>query len=232
MPVCHMVALVSLLLAASPACAATDDAEQQAITAIEQLGGSVWRDPDNPGPIIGVNFSGPKITDSALEHLKGLTELTFLHLSGTKVTDAGLERLKPLTKLELLDLEGTQITDRGLEHLRHLHGLKSVDLHRTRITDQGLRHLTHLKQLEMGIVPNGTKLTPRPESIPSWESRSPAEKKVYSRLMEWVVVGGAPCFTLQNTATRQSATTVIFSQVVRTTQETVDVAIAARSKQI
>jgi arylsulfatase len=36
----------------------------------------------------------------------------------------------------------------------------------------------------MGIVPKGTKLTPRPESIPSWDSRSVDEKKVYSRLME------------------------------------------------
>lgn len=46
------------------------------------------------------------------------------------------------------------------------------------------RELTHAKQLEMGVIPAGTKLTPRPESIPSWESRSPDEKKVYTRLME------------------------------------------------
>ncbi|HEY2783881.1 MAG TPA: arylsulfatase [Fimbriiglobus sp.] len=46
------------------------------------------------------------------------------------------------------------------------------------------RELTHAKQLEMGIIPKGTKLTPRPESIPSWESRSADEKRVYSRLME------------------------------------------------
>lgn len=46
------------------------------------------------------------------------------------------------------------------------------------------RELTHAKQLEMGIIPKGTKLTPRPESIPSWDSRSAEEKKVYTRLME------------------------------------------------
>jgi arylsulfatase len=46
------------------------------------------------------------------------------------------------------------------------------------------RELTHAKQLEMGIIPKSTKLTRRPESIPSWESRSADEKKVYSRLME------------------------------------------------
>jgi arylsulfatase len=46
------------------------------------------------------------------------------------------------------------------------------------------RELTHAQQLEMGIIPKGTKLTPRPESIPSWDSRSADEKRVYTRLME------------------------------------------------
>ena len=46
------------------------------------------------------------------------------------------------------------------------------------------RELTHAKQLEMGVIPKGTKLTPRPQDIPSWESRSADEKKVYTRLME------------------------------------------------
>ena len=46
------------------------------------------------------------------------------------------------------------------------------------------RELTHAKQLEMGIIPKGTKLTPRDEAVPSWDSRSADEKKVYARLME------------------------------------------------
>ncbi len=46
------------------------------------------------------------------------------------------------------------------------------------------RELTHAKQLETGVIPKGTKLTPRPESIPSWDSRSADEKRVYTRLME------------------------------------------------
>lgn len=46
------------------------------------------------------------------------------------------------------------------------------------------RDMTHARQLEMGVIPKGTKLTPRPASIPSWDSRSPDEKKVYNRLME------------------------------------------------
>ena len=46
------------------------------------------------------------------------------------------------------------------------------------------RELTHAKQLEMGVIPKGTKLTPRDEAVPSWDSRSVEEKKVYARLME------------------------------------------------
>lgn len=46
------------------------------------------------------------------------------------------------------------------------------------------RELTHARQLEMGIIPPGTKLTPRPESLPSWESQSAEAKRVYLRLME------------------------------------------------
>ncbi|MFM8287354.1 MAG: arylsulfatase, partial [Planctomycetaceae bacterium] len=46
------------------------------------------------------------------------------------------------------------------------------------------RELTHARQLELGIIPRGTRLTPRDPNIPSWESRSADERKVYARLME------------------------------------------------
>ena len=46
------------------------------------------------------------------------------------------------------------------------------------------RELTHAKQLEMGVIPKGTKLTPRPKEIPAWDVQSADAKKVYARLME------------------------------------------------
>ena len=46
------------------------------------------------------------------------------------------------------------------------------------------RELTHEKQLEMGIIPQGTKLTPRPQEIPAWETLPAEAKTVYERLME------------------------------------------------
>ena len=36
----------------------------------------------------------------------------------------------------------------------------------------------------MGIIPKGTKLTPRPKEIPAWDEQSADAKKVYTRLME------------------------------------------------
>jgi arylsulfatase len=46
------------------------------------------------------------------------------------------------------------------------------------------RELTYAKQLGMGIIPQGTKLTPRPKEIPAWDEQSADAKKVYARLME------------------------------------------------
>ena len=53
--------------------------------------------------------------------------------------------------------------------------------------DQGwdkYREETYQRQLKMGIIPPGTKLTPRPKDIPAWDSLTSDEKKVAARLME------------------------------------------------
>ena len=42
------------------------------------------------------------------------------------------------------------------------------------------REITHAKQLEMGIIPKGTKLTPRSSAVPAWDVQSAEAKKVYS----------------------------------------------------
>jgi arylsulfatase len=40
------------------------------------------------------------------------------------------------------------------------------------------------RQIEMGIVPKGTKLAPKPEAIPAWESLTPDQKKLFTRQAE------------------------------------------------
>lgn len=46
------------------------------------------------------------------------------------------------------------------------------------------RELTYVKQLEMGIIPAGTRLTPRPDELQAWDDVSADAKRVYLKLME------------------------------------------------
>lgn len=53
--------------------------------------------------------------------------------------------------------------------------------------DQGwdkAREIIHGKQLAMGLIPVGTKLSPRPKEIPAWDSLTAEQKKMYARQME------------------------------------------------
>jgi arylsulfatase len=47
-----------------------------------------------------------------------------------------------------------------------------------------MREQTFRRQLAAGIVPKGTKLTPRPAEIPAWDSLTPAQKGFAARTME------------------------------------------------
>jgi arylsulfatase A-like enzyme len=46
------------------------------------------------------------------------------------------------------------------------------------------REQTLAKQIELGVVPKGTKLTPRPAEIPAWDSLSADQKRLFARQME------------------------------------------------
>jgi len=53
--------------------------------------------------------------------------------------------------------------------------------------DQGwdkLREETLARQIAQGVVPAGTRLTPRPAAIPSWDSQSADQKKLSAHMME------------------------------------------------
>jgi hypothetical protein len=101
--------------------------------------------PPAPVELVTVNLNLiPKVEDAGLEHLKGLTKLTWLGLVGTRVSDAGLEHLKGLTKLTWLDLGGTQVSDAGLVHLKELTNLTGLSLAYTQTGDAGLVHLKGL----------------------------------------------------------------------------------------
>jgi len=53
--------------------------------------------------------------------------------------------------------------------------------------DQGwdtYRQQTFQRQLQLGVIPADTKLTPRPAEIPAWDSLSADQKRIAARLME------------------------------------------------
>ncbi|WOK35901.1 arylsulfatase [Sphingomonas sp. C3-2] len=53
--------------------------------------------------------------------------------------------------------------------------------------DQGwdkVREETLARQIKLGVVPEGTQLTPRPDSMPAWDSCSADEKRLYARMQE------------------------------------------------
>lgn len=47
-----------------------------------------------------------------------------------------------------------------------------------------LRQQIFARQLKMGVIPAGSKLSPRPSALPAWESLNLEQKQVYARLME------------------------------------------------
>lgn len=46
------------------------------------------------------------------------------------------------------------------------------------------RDIVYANQIKMGVIPADTKLTPRPEWVPAWDSLNAEQKKLYTRLME------------------------------------------------
>jgi arylsulfatase A-like enzyme len=74
----------------------------------------------------------------------------------------------------------------GAVHIPHHVGKEWTEKYRGKF-DQGwdkLREETFARQLQLGVIPPDTKLTPRPKEIPSWNSLSKQQKQLYARQME------------------------------------------------
>ncbi len=74
----------------------------------------------------------------------------------------------------------------GATHAPHHVPKMWIDKYRGKF-DQGwdkLREDTLARQINLGVVPPGTKLAPKPEAIKDWDTLSPDEKKLFARQME------------------------------------------------
>lgn len=115
-----------------------------------------------------LNLRGTKISDTALEHIAGITTLESLNVGSTLMTDVGLERLTTLTNLRELTMGGNELGDAGLQALRQMPRLTYLDLSGRQGTDknvwtvamsevglEAVLTLTELRELRFGCVSIG-----------------------------------------------------------------------------
>lgn len=93
------------------------------------------------------------VDDAALEHLSQLNTLRVLKLEyNQQLTDKALEHVAGLTQLSELDLAFVPVTDQSIESLTQLKSLTKLYLYGTLISDEGLRRLPDLPELEVLYV--------------------------------------------------------------------------------
>lgn len=74
----------------------------------------------------------------------------------------------------------------GATHAPHQAPREWIDKYKGRF-DAGwdaYREATHKRQLDLGIVPQGTELSPRPDWVKAWDSLGTDEHRLYARMME------------------------------------------------
>jgi hypothetical protein len=93
------------------------------------------------------------VDDAALKHLSQLNSLRILKLEyNQQLTDKALEHIAGLTQLSELDLAFVPVTDQSIESLTQLTSLTKLYLYGTLISDEGLRRLPELSELEVLYV--------------------------------------------------------------------------------
>jgi len=100
-------------------------------------GVSVEKDPESGQS----TFVCKSVTDTALQHVKGLNKLHALYIWSPEASDAGLVNLKGLNELQDLDLYGTPVSDDGLKQLMGLNQLRQLNLRHTKVSRDGVQKL-------------------------------------------------------------------------------------------
>jgi arylsulfatase A-like enzyme len=81
----------------------------------------------------------------------------------------------------------------GATHTPHMAPKEWIDKFKGQF-DMGwdrYREITFERQKKLGVVPQNARLTPRPASLPAWDSLKPDQKRLYARMMEAFVGFGA-----------------------------------------
>ncbi len=109
--------------------------EQEAVAALEKIGGRVRRHPKRPGsPVIAVYLHGNKVRDEHLKYLASFKSLEYVQFFSVGLRGDGLAHLKGLKNLYILGLGFTRLSSRdSWRHLKQLQQLQYVEIGYTEI---------------------------------------------------------------------------------------------------
>ncbi len=119
--------------------------------------------------LVWLKLGNTKITDSAMETVAKMTNLTRLNLDNTVITNNGLAALTSLSHLQYLNVVGTNVKSDGLHPLSNLSALKQVFLFKTTISPNDLRDLQ--QKMPQTVFDTGGYI------VPSWDSDTAVFKK-------------------------------------------------------
>jgi len=119
----------------------TKEADQDAISALEQTGAIVKRGKSGKPLVVDFRPTTNQTNDENLVHLKSLNSIREIYLDGTAITDASLASITHLAKLTTLDLQRTAVTDAALESVKSLPALKVVLLTGSRVSRDAVNKL-------------------------------------------------------------------------------------------
>ncbi len=83
--------------------------------------------------LVWLNLGNTNITDSAMQVIAKLNNLTRIYLNNTAITDNGLSQLKVTKQLRYINLVNTKITAKGLASLKDLKELHSIYLYKSAV---------------------------------------------------------------------------------------------------
>jgi len=97
-----------------------------------------------------------------------------LQMANPDVTDSTLNHLKGMDKLKELDLNRSQITDAGLNIIKDLPSLTTLRLAHTKITDAGFRAALAAKESLVQLDLQGTGVSR--ETVQAWKAAKPKRR--------------------------------------------------------
>ena len=83
--------------------------------------------------LVWLNLGNSSLTDTGMQMIAKLNNITRLHLNNTAITDNGLAQLKADTNLHYINLVHTSVTAKGVGELKTIKNLRSIYLYQSAV---------------------------------------------------------------------------------------------------